>query len=37
MAEFRVGDLGENLELGDQVDGIWCSFTAAFFPVTQGA
>lgn len=32
MAEFRVGDLRENLDLQAQVDGIWCNFTAAFFP-----
>lgn len=31
-AEFRVGDLREDLDLDVQVDGIWCSFTAAFFP-----
>lgn len=31
-AEFRVGDLREYLYLDAQVDGIWCSFTAAFFP-----
>ncbi|MBW1878947.1 MAG: class I SAM-dependent methyltransferase [Deltaproteobacteria bacterium] len=28
-AEFRVGDL-ENLPYVDPVDGIWCSFTAAY-------
>lgn len=31
-AEFRVGDLRENLDLDVLVDGIWCSYTAAFFP-----
>lgn len=32
MAEFHVGDLGDKLNPDVQVDGIWCSFTAAFFP-----
>lgn len=31
-AEFRIGDLREDLDLDGQADGIWCSFTAAFFP-----
>lgn len=30
--EFRVGDLRHALGLEVQVDGIWCSFTAAYFP-----
>lgn len=32
MADFRVADLNEALDLEVQVDGIWCSFTAAYFP-----
>jgi Methylase involved in ubiquinone/menaquinone biosynthesis len=31
-AEFRIGNLREELDLDVQVDGIWCSFTAAYFP-----
>jgi len=32
MTEFQVRDLREGLDLDVCVDGIWCSFTAAFFP-----
>lgn len=32
LADFQVGDLREDLDLHIQFDGIWCSFTAAFFP-----
>jgi SAM-dependent methyltransferase len=32
QAEFRAGDLRTDLGLDSPVDGIWCSFTAAFFP-----
>ncbi len=31
-AEFRRLDLGEPLGIESHVDGIWCSFTAAYFP-----
>jgi ubiquinone/menaquinone biosynthesis C-methylase UbiE len=31
-AEFRTGDLRSLTDLGIQADGIWCSFTAAYFP-----
>ncbi len=31
-AEFRAGDLRAPLNLGGSVDGIWCSFVAAYFP-----
>lgn len=31
-ADFRTGDLRESLNLECQVDGIWCSYTAAYFP-----
>ncbi len=31
-AEFRWADLREPLDLGIEVDGLWCSFTAAYFP-----
>jgi SAM-dependent methyltransferase len=31
-AELRKGDLREPLDLGVVVDGIWCSFTAAYLP-----
>lgn len=31
-AEFRVGDLRTALDVGVAVDGIWCSFAAAYFP-----
>lgn len=31
-AEFRRGDLRAPLDLGVAVDGLWCSFTAAYFP-----
>ena len=31
-AEFRMGDLRTFLDLGVAVDGLWCSFTAAYFP-----
>lgn len=31
-AEFRLGDLRKPLDLGMTVDGLWCSFTAAYFP-----
>lgn len=32
QAEFRWGDLRTPLDLGVAVDGLWCSFTAAYFP-----
>ena len=31
-AEFRMGDLRTALDLGVAVDGLWCSFAAAYFP-----
>jgi SAM-dependent methyltransferase len=31
-AEFRRSDLRKSLDLGVVVDGIWCSFAAAYFP-----
>jgi ubiquinone/menaquinone biosynthesis C-methylase UbiE len=31
-AEFRTGDLREKLNLDLQADGLWCGFTAAYFP-----
>ena len=31
-AEFRLGDLRGVPDLGPPVDGVWCSFTAAYFP-----
>ncbi|MEQ8763560.1 MAG: class I SAM-dependent methyltransferase [Planctomycetota bacterium] len=31
-ADFRVADLRRPLEVEGPVDGIWCSFTAAYFP-----
>jgi trans-aconitate methyltransferase len=31
-AEFRQADLRSQVDLGTPVDGIWCSFTAAYFP-----
>jgi SAM-dependent methyltransferase len=31
-AEFRLGDLRAVPDLGTPVDGLWCSFTAAYFP-----
>ena len=31
-AEFLTGDLRSLPDLGIQADGIWCSFTAAYFP-----
>jgi SAM-dependent methyltransferase len=31
-AEFRMGDVRSPPDLGVTVDGIWCSFTAAFIP-----
>jgi ubiquinone/menaquinone biosynthesis C-methylase UbiE len=31
-AEFRMADLRSLPDLGIAVDGIWCSFTAAYFP-----
>jgi SAM-dependent methyltransferase len=34
-AEFRVGDLGSFDDAGLSVDGIWSSFTAAYFPNFQ--
>lgn len=34
-AEFRVGDLREDLDV--EADGIWCSFTAAYFVDLGGA
>ena len=30
--EFRMGDLRTTSDLGVVVDGLWCSFTAAYFP-----
>jgi SAM-dependent methyltransferase len=31
-AEFRRANLKEPLDLGAKADGLWCSFTAAYFP-----
>ncbi len=31
-AEFRLSDLSSASDFGLQADGIWCSFTAAYFP-----
>lgn len=31
-AEFRMADLRDLPDLGIEVDGIWCSFTAAYIP-----
>ena len=31
-AEFRMGDLRALPDLGIAADGLWCSFTAAYFP-----
>jgi SAM-dependent methyltransferase len=31
-AEFRQGSLREDLPLSEPIDGVWCSFTAAYFP-----
>lgn len=31
-AEFRLGDLNSSSDFDLQADGIWCSFTAAYFP-----
>jgi SAM-dependent methyltransferase len=31
-AEFRAADLRGALDVGTPVDGIWCSFAAAYFP-----
>lgn len=31
-AEFQMGDLRASLDLGIAADGLWCSFTAAYFP-----
>jgi SAM-dependent methyltransferase len=31
-AEFRLGDLRRPMDLGLAVDGVWCSFAAAYFP-----
>ena len=31
-AEFRIGDLRTSPDLGVAVDGLWCSFTAAYLP-----
>ncbi len=31
-AEFRIGDLRTFPDLGVAVDGLWCSFTAAYLP-----
>ncbi|HEX5718554.1 MAG TPA: class I SAM-dependent methyltransferase [Thermoanaerobaculia bacterium] len=31
-ADFRWGDLREPLDLGVELDGVWCSFMAAYFP-----
>lgn len=31
-AEFRIGDLRTSTDLGVAVDGLWCSFAAAYFP-----
>lgn len=36
-ATFRVIDLREPLGLGEAVDGVWCSFTAAYFVDLQKA
>ncbi len=36
-AEFRSGDLRLPLDLGVVVDGLWCSFTAAYFPELPAA
>jgi SAM-dependent methyltransferase len=30
-AEFRFANLNENLAINENVDGIWCSFVAAYF------
>jgi SAM-dependent methyltransferase len=34
--EFRAVDLGKQVELGIMADGIWCSFTAAYFVDLSG-
>jgi SAM-dependent methyltransferase len=36
-AEFRKGDLRTNLHIDVAADGLWCSFTAAYFPDLPGA
>lgn len=36
-AEFRRGDLRDPLDIDGPVDGLWCSFAAAFFPELQSA
>ncbi len=35
-AEFRKADLRMLTDLGAPVDGLWCSFTAAYFPDLSG-
>ena len=35
-AEFRKADLRTLTDLGAPVDGLWCSFTAAYFPDLSG-
>lgn len=35
-AEFRNADLRTLTDVGTQVDGIWCSFAAAYFPDFTG-
>lgn len=36
-AEFRKADLRLLTDVGGPVDGLWCSFTAAYFPNLTGA
>jgi ubiquinone/menaquinone biosynthesis C-methylase UbiE len=36
-ADFRWGDVREPLDLGVEVDGLWCSFMAAYFPELPAA
>ncbi len=36
-AEFRMGDLRTLPDLGVAADGLWCSFTAAYFPDLSAA
>lgn len=35
-AEFRTSDLRTNLSIDVEADGLWCSFTAAYFPDLPG-
>jgi SAM-dependent methyltransferase len=35
--DFRLGDLRAPLDIDEPMDGLWCSFTAAFFPDLQAA